>query len=180
MFLRIFLFCGIGFGALQAAVTLMRDGSAGRAIGWGVGSGLFFGLVMGFVLTAVHRIQMKRKGMDPDAPGSMVVDVRESLTVPLPPDHAITLCRSAVEQLRGVRAVGVDAATLRARVGMSWASAGESIECRVQPVADGSSVEIRSRPLLRTTMVDYGKNRENVQHIRAFLSGAGASAHPSG
>jgi hypothetical protein len=173
MFFRIFGFCGLFFGFFQAVLVLAQGGPPGKAIGVGVVAGLFFGLSMAVVLSAMHRWGMKKRGFDPGSSDSSV-DVRERITLPLASDQALALCRSAVEQVpkaRGVR-VNAESATLAARVGMSWASFGEHIECRVQPGDGGSTLEIRSRPALRTTIVDYGKNRENVERIRAVLTGS--------
>jgi hypothetical protein len=88
----------------------------------------------------------------------------------LPPEQALALCRAAVEQAPGVKDVRLDSpATLRARVGATRRSWGERIRCSVRAVDGGSEVAIHSRPRVRTTLVDYGKNRENVDCIRAAL-----------
>lgn len=91
------------------------------------------------------------------------MDAREAVTLSLPPDQALEHCRLALERAR-FSAVRMETASrmVRAHGKMTWTSFGEEIECRV---------EIRSRPVLRTTIVDYGKNRENVERIRAFLAG---------
>lgn len=107
------------------------------------------------------------------------VNARERILVPLAPEDALALCRPAVERVPNAKGVQMDSpGTLRARVGMSRASWGERITCRVRPVDSGSEVEIHSRPWLRTQIVDGGKNRENVERIRAALAeliGQGAS-----
>jgi carbon monoxide dehydrogenase subunit G len=102
------------------------------------------------------------------------VDVRESLEVPLPPEQALARCRAALERMR-VNGLKVDpaSATVRGRGRMTWASFGEQVECRVHPAGRGSRVEIRSRPTVPTTLVDYGKNRQNVEKVRAHLAQAG-------
>ncbi len=98
------------------------------------------------------------------------VNVRERITVPLPPEQALAACRAAVEQVPKATGVQLDTqTTLQARVGMTWRSNGERIRCSVRPVDGGSEVEIHSRPWLRTTLLDLGKNRENVDRIRAAL-----------
>lgn len=47
---------------------------------------------------------------------------------------------------------------------------GEQVECSATPGNGATVVAIRSRPALTTTMVDYGKNRENVERIRAYMA----------
>lgn len=174
LFLRTFLFCGLGYGVLQAVMGLVQGEPASRAIGFGAFVGILFGLAMATILGIAHSVGLKRRGFDPDREGGLAVDVRESLEVPLPPEQALEHCRAALERMR-VKGVQVDPAlaTVSGRGRMTWASFGEQVECRVQPADRGSRVEIRSRPTVRTTIVDYGKNRQNVANIRAHLAQAG-------
>lgn len=105
-----------------------------------------------------------------DGPARRPVNVRERITVPLPPEQALRLCRAAVEQAPGVKDVRLDSpATLRARVGATLRSCGERIRCSVRAVDGGSEVEIHSQPRVWTTLLDFGKNGENVDCIRAAL-----------
>lgn len=171
--LRIFCFCGLAFGVAHALLALVRGEPAGAAIGRGVFVGVFFGGMMAAVLDIMHTMGLKSRGFDPDVVG-VGVDVRETIEIPLPPEQALARCRDALERTR-VTKVRVDpaSATVKGRGRMSWASLGEEVKCRVEPAGGGSRVEIRSRPVLRTTLVDYGKNRQNVERIRAALAQAG-------
>jgi hypothetical protein len=174
MFFRIFGFCGLSFGSFVTIYTLLGSRSLSLAIRMGVVAGVLFGLMMAIALTAVHWWSMRKRGFDPDAKGSRV-DARESVALALPPEEAIARCRAALEANPHFRDVRVDpaAGTVNARSRMSWASFGEVIECRVRPGDGGSTLEIRSRPAVRSTIVDYGKNRENVERIRTFLAQQG-------
>lgn len=171
LFFRLFFFCGVTFGLLQGIVAALDGQSAGAALAFGLGAGLFFGLLMAASLTAVSWWRLKSRGVDPNTAGAGV-DVRERITVPLTSDQALALCQSAVKQVPKATVVQVDAAsaTLEARVGMTWASFGERIEFSVTPAGGATEVSIRSHPVLRTTIADYGKNRENVERIRTFLA----------
>lgn len=168
IFSRLFLYCGFFFGVFQALESAWQGASVGEAIFVGVGAGLFFGLFMAAFGTLMHKRALRRRGIDPDGPDAGV-DARESLTLPLSPDQALGRCRTALEANTQFGQVRVDPASgmVLARARVSWASFGEKIECRVQPLDGSSQVEIRSRPWLSTTLIDYGKNRENVRRIRA-------------
>jgi uncharacterized protein (DUF1499 family) len=171
LFFRVFCFCGILFGALQAFLAAVQGASAGETVFIGLSAGLFFGLFLAAFVTAAHHWRLKKTGMNP-ATTDTRVDVQERITLPLPSDQALALCRPAVTQVPRASDVQVDAATamVAARVGMSWASFGEHIECRVTPAEGAAVVSIRSRPVLATTIADYGKNRENVERIRAYMA----------
>jgi uncharacterized protein (DUF1499 family) len=171
LFFRVFCVCGTLFGALQALLAAVQGASAGETVFIGLSAGLFFGLFLAAFITAAHHWRLKKTGMNP-ATTNTRVDVQERITLPLPSDQALALCQSAVTQVPKATVVQVDAAsaTLEARVGMTWASFGERIELSVTPAGGATEVSIRSRPVLRTTIADYGKNRENVERIRAFLA----------
>lgn len=168
-FLRVFAFTAIPLGIYFAARDLLRGLPAGYAIAGGLVLGAFFGLIMGLVLSALHAWSVRRRGQDPARTGA-AVDVRESLELPLPPDQALERCRAVLQGMR-MKDVRVDAAagTVSGQARMSWASFGERVECSVAPAEGGSRVEVRSRPTVETTVVDYGKNRQNVERILAQL-----------
>ncbi len=174
LFNRVFIFSSVPYGLFWAVTGVLRGKPAGSAIAVGIALGVVFGLTMAAVIPAMHRWGLRRRGFDPES-GDSGVDVRERITLPLTSHQALALCRSAVEQVPKASDVRVDAAsaTLEARVNGTWASWGERIECRVTPADGATEVSIRSRPALRTTIVDYGKNRENVERIRAFLARQG-------
>ncbi|HEX6368653.1 MAG TPA: hypothetical protein VF006_06970 [Longimicrobium sp.] len=182
IFLRMFCVSGLLFGTYRALLTLLDGGSAGEAIGTFVSAGLFFGLFMGVAITALHWWRVKQAGLDP-ATVSADVDVRERIRLPLPVDQALELCRSAVRRVPGASDIRVNAAaaTVEARVGMTLMNLGQRIECRVTPAGGTAEVSIRSRPSLRTAIIDYGKNHENVHRIRTqLLAHAHVPAAPQG
>jgi hypothetical protein len=168
---------GAFYGLCWTGIGLLRGNGGEAAIVTGLVAGAFFGFAMAAILMPLHRWWLERRGFDPEGadPG---VDVRGDVALSLPPEQALARCRAALEQMR-TRGVRVDSAsaTVRAHGRMTWASFGERIECRVHPADEGSRVEIRSRPSLGATVLDYGKNRENVEQIRALLA-AHASAGP--
>lgn len=170
IYLRVFCLAGLFVGTSRALLTLLDGGSARDAIGTFVSAGLFFGVFMGLAITALHWWRVKQAGFDP-ATVSANVDVRERVCLPLPLDQALELCRSAVRRVPGATDIRVNAAaaTVEARVGMTLMSQGQRIECRVAPAGGTAEVSIRSRPSLRTAIIDYGKNHENVHRIRTQL-----------
>jgi hypothetical protein len=59
---------------------------------------------------------------------------------------------------------------INAHAGMTWKTWGDRISFRISKI-DGSKteVEVSSRPIVKTTLVDYGKNLENIERITTFL-----------
>jgi hypothetical protein len=169
LFLRIFCIFGLSYAVLRALRALAEGEPASRAIGLSTVAGIVVGLAMAFILPAMNSVGLKLRGFDPDTDG-VDVDVRRTVEVPLPPEQALARCREALERMRAKRMrVDPASATVEGRGRISWASFGEEVLCRVEPAGGGSRVEIRSRPVLRTTLMDCGKNLENVERIRAAL-----------
>lgn len=60
--------------------------------------------------------------------------------------------------------------TIDARAGMTWRTFGDRISFRVFKIDDSrTEVEVSSRPVVKSTLVDYGKNLENIERITSFL-----------
>ena len=69
---------------------------------------------------------------------------------------------SAAER-RGFRIVLRESAYAKLKAGLSWYGAGEIIEAFIGTTNEACIVDVRSRPVLWTTIVDYGKNERNVR-----------------
>ncbi len=101
-----------------------------------------------------------------------MVRQRRELTLPLPPAEAYTLCLRSLETIPNCMLPTQNAAVGRitARTGVSWRSWGDEIAFQLYSEEGTSTrVEITSRPVVRTTLVDFGKNLENVEKIAEFL-----------
>lgn len=59
------------------------------------------------------------------------------------------------------------------KCGISWESWGEKITVRVFDNQDGNTrLIIHSKSALPTTLIDWGKNRQNVQRVTVYLQNA--------
>jgi hypothetical protein len=95
-------------------------------------------------------------------------------------DEAFQLCRKAITYVDNARLFEDNASnmSLRARTGFSMSSFGEHIEIRLNPIGDRfTEVEIRSRPSIRTTLLDNGKNLSNITNICVSLRRHSNSLH---
>ena len=64
---------------------------------------------------------------------------------------------------------------IAAKTGTTWRSWGDSITCDISAnKTHEQTVVVRSRPRLRTTVVDYGSNLDNVERVVSYLRGLGA------
>jgi hypothetical protein len=106
-------------------------------------------------------------------------DHAEEITVPRPIDDAYAQAVSAPEAFPRAKLKEADeqARRVELKVGMSFKSWGERVTIELAPEGDGATrAEIGSRASLGTTMVDYGKNYDNVQRVKDWLGGTGRSS----
>src|SRR4030042_3387264 len=91
----------------------------------------------------------------------------------VPYDEAFDLC---IESLNVVKRSKIQKENrsqgkIVARTGMTWRTWGDVISFAIRnPGNDGIQIEVSSRPALRWTLIDYGKNLENVELIIGFLN----------
>jgi hypothetical protein len=99
------------------------------------------------------------------------------ITVPEPVVDVFSRLQQALHGTSGIRDVQIigdsaqalrsrpAAGALAARWGVSVWSWGEIMTCWVWQTGEQSVVHVRSESTIRTTLVDYGKNRRNVETI---------------
>lgn len=169
LYLKVFLAAGMFFGAFMGIFFLPYG--LGAALVGGVLAGLFFGGSTSLILVPLHLHFAKQVRTEA---GKTPYGVHQDRHVDsaLPFDASFDLCVESLQRVGGYQIQEQDRQQGRivAKTSLSWKSAGEVITFSVVSVdANHSSVEISSRPVMRTTLADYGKNAENVEKITRFL-----------
>ncbi|HEV2068180.1 MAG TPA: hypothetical protein VGR26_00130 [Acidimicrobiales bacterium] len=103
------------------------------------------------------------------------VDAERTAALAVPLERAFDCVLAAVSMIPRSRITRADRemGVVEARVRMTWRSWGERILIELQPTgSSGTSVVVRSVPVLGLTIADYGKNRENVDAVVARLRAA--------
>lgn len=166
MYLRTCLWTG-GVVAIVSMVAYSVEFGTSVGLRHGLVIGLLFGLFMSVVPGSLHIVLARREGQhDPNQ-----VNHELCIVVPFHFEVVQARCESALSTLRTrVRVCSRDADRITAKTGCSWRSFGERIEMRVvRQGGERTEVCVSSRPRLRTTLMDYGKNYSNVQHIVTAL-----------
>ena len=86
-------------------------------------------------------------------------------------DEAFNLCMSALNSVKGgARISDIDRSLgfIVAKTGQTMKGRGEVITFNIREVNDRMRIEVISKSL-RTQLLDYGKNYENVKKIADFL-----------
>ncbi len=171
LYLKLFLVTGPTFGIIAGAFfSLLWGLSTGLIVG--LFTGLLFGGLMALILGSLHIWSVRRMPYG-EPEGAMEVRHLRRVELRLPYDQAFDLCLSSVRAVRKGKIRGKDRSLgrIEAKAGMTWTSWGEVISFDLRRVDENRTrVEVSSRPVLRTTLVDLGKNLENVERIAGSLT----------
>lgn len=102
---------------------------------------------------------------------SKSVHQTRELELRLPDDKVFDLCMASLSLVRGMvqqeeRSMG----RLVAKTGFSWKSNGEIIDFTLTKLEDEHTrVVISSKPAISITLVDWGRNKQNIERISEFL-----------
>lgn len=170
LYIKLFLAFGVPFGLLMGlfypypALVLLV--------------GILYGAVMSGVFgTLQHRSVKGKKQTHTDG----VKQARE-FEIDLPYQQAFSACLDAVNEIQRAKIQMANSHTgvIRARTGINLMTYGEIITFHLQPLdADTTLIRIDSRPRLKTTLIDYGRNLEHVNRLSLYLRQRSASDHLS-
>lgn len=161
---------GVYAGVLFGIRHSFNDG-----ILWGASTtviaGVVFGGPMSLIFVTVHKRLVRRISND-TSPETMGVHHVRRLELSLSYGTTFDVCLEALRSIKGCRVRDSDRSlgSIEAKTGSSWKTLGDSISIVVHEIGKGLvHVKISSEPLLRTTMLDFGRNLDNVQKICQFL-----------
>ncbi len=176
LYLKLFLAFGISVGILVGVLNSFLIGSPMGLIA-GLIVALFAGGVSSIVVGYLHNRSVRRMPYG-EPEGAMEVHHVRHVELRLPYDQAFDLCISSLNAVNKGRIRREDRplGRIEAKGGMTWKSWGEVISFDLRRVdANRTRVEVSSKPVLRTTLVDLGKNLENVEKVVGTLTLAGAA-----
>ena len=165
-YLKIFLATGIPFGIVTGIFYGFQFGFFSSLVGGLIGA-IIFGGLMSLVLGFLHRWSVKQIASDKSEAAMGIYQVR-NIELWLPYNRAFTLCIRSLDSIKKCKIHREDRSLgkIAAKTGMTWKTFGDVISFEVFSIDDDRThIKILSRPLVRTTLVDYGKNLENVETI---------------
>lgn len=138
-----------------------------RSIETGLISGLFFGITMTVILGLLDFALSKKNGNEITNSVVQMSEIQLSLSF----DDTFELCKKSVSKINGEITIedkrnGRIQAKTRVNI-LTW---GDIVKFELIEIDQGiTRVKIESRPKVRMTVIDYGKNLENVQSIVRYL-----------
>ncbi len=177
---RLFLGTGIPMGLISGFVFIAVLPQASGLADWpflvhllvgslvGLTSGLGFGGLMAITLGAMQVVGSSKAGT-----GQTALKVKQEGTFVVVGDkaHAFRQVKAAFEKL-GVETFDIldaQAGVLTGHTKWSWHSFGENLAAVLHQEQGTCTVTVTSEPRLVTVLVDYGKNRDNIDAIQQHL-----------
>ena len=147
----------------------------------GIAGGLFSGLTVGFVIYLIvgplHGMAVKKIADDISKETLGVHHVRE-IEIQRPYNESFDLCIRSLDMISRCRVTEEDRAGGRivAKAGLNLKTWGDTISFSISIAGEGvSKIKVSSRPAAMTTIVDFGRNLQNVMAISSHLEKHGGS-----
>jgi len=168
--LKIFLASGIPFGILSAILFSYLYG-IDLGLQGGIASGLIFGFLMFIILGYLHSRAVKKIAGDTSEESMATSQVR-NIELQLRYDKTFDLCIESLDLISRCRITEQERSIgkIIARSSVNWKTWGDTITFEITRIDnEKTAVKVSSRPTTKSTIVDYGKNLENVKTIVSFL-----------
>ena len=167
----------IYFGFCMFIVKVVQNYFQENETFLGVDGSIFAGFLFGLFIVSMEFISdrmLKARGINYSDSN---VNQKRKLKINKNISDIVSSYKRALSSLNKPKVLEEDMDMVLAKTGISWKSFGEVVSISATPINDESTIiEIASRPSLRSTVMDYGKNIENVEVlVRYYKSEYGAS-----
>jgi hypothetical protein len=170
LYLKSLLAIGVPSTLFIVIVIIYLGGSLDEVLYFGTLTFAIFGL-LAFVFSFIQVRLSKRIQPEKPEEAQTVHHVRE-IELQLPYNDAFNMCRESLASIQycAIKKKDLSQGKIVAEKVPSWRSMGEVITFDIKQVnARRTHIIVSSKPLLRTTIIDWGKNLENVQKITQYL-----------
>lgn len=163
-YIVVFRWTSIAFGLVLGLLFGIQMGIMQGVLS-GVLGGLFYGFCMAIICGGMHNLFVKilNSFTHESIMGVHQVDI---FTVENSYDVVYRQLLDCVANVKGwsISHHDKEAGAIRIKTGMTWKSFGENILITVSSdVKEECKVSVSSKPIIKTTLVDYGKGIENVR-----------------
>jgi len=128
----------------------------------------FFGITMSLTLVSFHRYRLKKNGVQEITNDNVGVNQSRNLKTGLNKTDLINKLKT--DPLIGKMTMKEIENGILLKSRMTWKSWGEEIKIILKTENETDfEYQISSSPKLKTTLVDYGKNLENINRIESAI-----------
>ncbi len=170
LYLKIFLLAGVSYGLVMLAFN-WANGTP-FDIWRFLFSTLFFGMAMSLLLVSLHKYRIKQKGIQEITQDDLKLFHSKRFKTSLTQIELLEKLKSdpIIAQMKVTEIEN----GIQLSSGMSLYSWGEKITLLLKSEGFGAyEYEVTSSPKLKVTLLDYGKNLENVKRIENLILGVG-------
>ncbi len=169
LFFKLLLLSGIPFGLLISILSIQNREPSNIILN-GMFSGLIFGTLVAYILISLHKA-LSRKVVTYSFDHDYNILQRRSIELHLNYEDAYSLCLQSLKTISRcrIKSQSPDTGIIKARAGINWKTWGDNIDFRLTKGNGSIVVEISSSPSASSTLVDFGKNLDNVERIKKFL-----------
>ena len=136
---------------------------------WAI-AGFMFGLFLSSLCIGTHYLATRNSKYS-KLNDNKVHQIRE-LELPCRYTDSFELCLNSLNLFNNIQILSkkVDSGYIQAKTQAGWKSFGEYIEFNIDKINESSTkIKIQSKPIVSTTLVDYGKNLENVESLLEYI-----------
>lgn len=159
--IKLFLSLSVLFGCFMG--VLLHD------VIHGVIQGISFGLILTVILSIYQRINIKKLGLPK---GEAKVDTSVELEIEGTKREIFEICEYSVKNIVNckIKESNFQEGIIKVRAGMTWLTWGDVMLFKLEQVQDNKfRILVRSRPLIKTTIIDFGKNQDNINRIIKYI-----------
>jgi hypothetical protein len=165
--IRIFILTSVPYGFFMG---LYFGTDLSSILSYGLITGLIFGAMMTIILTFYRRKSLKKKGLSSDEAKELVnttsIEISDSKELII--DH----CINSIQRIKRGKIITKDdnKGFIKAKAGITWDTWGDTITFDIEELQSNTyRINILSRPFLKTTVIDYGKNLDNINRIMEYF-----------
>lgn len=166
LYLKTFLLTGIPYGLIMIGFDLL-DGD-GFKLWKFLSLTFFFGITMSLILVSFHKYRLKKNGIQEITDENLEVTQTKEIKTKLGKTELINKLKT--DPIIGKMKMTETENGIALKTGMTWKSWGEEISIVLKSETDSDfEYQISSSPKLKTTIVDYGKNLQNLNRIENVI-----------
>lgn len=166
LYLKIFLLAGVSYGLVMLAFN-WADGTPFHIWRF-LFSTLFFGMAMSLLLVSLHTYRIKQRGIQEITEDHLRLFQSQIFKTSLTHTELLERLKSdpIIAQMKATEIEN----GIQLSSGRSLYSWGEKITVLLKSEGPGEyEYEVTSRPKVKVTLLDYGKNLENVKRIENLI-----------
>ncbi len=163
LYLKTFLVMGILF----ALSTTINDVTTGHPFNFQkfLFLGILFGGFMSLILVTMHKNGLKAIGITEPTEEELKPNQQAEFISKMSKSDFIK--RLSQDKVYSKMKLSEKDAVINLKSGYTWKSFGESITVKISDLTtDTFKYQVQSKPKLPTTLIDYGKNLENILRIK--------------